>query len=194
METCSNCGKTFPTSRGMTKHTNSCSRIWDIDSLLSWGKVTTLGKDDCWIWGRGTYAERNAYPQSPAVFNGVRAHTIVARLSSTLDNYEGLDACHSCDNPPCVNPNHLTLGSRSDNIKDAVKKGRHKTPFNDPDVRLRSNEAHTGDRNYLRRDPLRVKEKTEQLMLGQILRGSMSEKALKKWSYLTELKTSPTTE
>jgi hypothetical protein len=34
------------------------------------------------------------------------------------------DACHSCDNPPCCNPDHLFVGSRLDNIMDAVSKGR----------------------------------------------------------------------
>ena len=32
---------------------------------------------------------------------------------------------HSCDNPGCINPLHLQLGNQSDNIKDAVRRGRH---------------------------------------------------------------------
>lgn len=37
---------------------------------------------------------------------------------------KGLEVCHSCDNPPCVRPSHLWVGTHGENLKDAYRKGR----------------------------------------------------------------------
>jgi len=88
-------------------------------------KVDVKSKEDCWNWMAGS----RGTGYGAFKFNGlvVDAH----RVSWILHNGEipnGLFICHKCDNRSCVNPNHLFLGTHSDNIKDAYNKGRIKIP------------------------------------------------------------------
>jgi hypothetical protein len=82
-----------------------------------WAKVDKSG--DCWEW----MAYKQPYGQ---YWNGkrlVQAH----RFSYELANGpipDGLCVLHNCDNPGCVNPAHLFLGTQKDNIRDALEKGR----------------------------------------------------------------------
>lgn len=91
--------------------------------------VKELGK--CWIW-KG--AKISGYGTFKCGFRSQKAHRISwLILRAVIPN--GMDVLHKCDNPACVNPNHLFLGTDLDNARDRVSKGRqydlkgHKHPL-----------------------------------------------------------------
>ena len=74
----------------------------------------------CWLWvgvlrgrGYGNYLRRYAHRVSWTIHNG--------------EIPDGLLVCHKCDTPACVNPNHLFIGTHSDNLKDCFQKSRRST-------------------------------------------------------------------
>lgn len=80
-----------------------------------------LEKGECWLWVRGKYGSGygsfclNGKPQG--------AHRAAYQIY-VGPIPEGMDVCHTCDIPHCVNPAHLFVGTRADNVRDMLAKGR----------------------------------------------------------------------
>lgn len=84
--------------------------------------VARRGDEECWPWlgnrvcGYGWLRTTDHVPRrAPRVAYAIAYGECPA----------GLCVCHSCDNPSCVNPKHLYLGSQADNLHDMVRKHRH---------------------------------------------------------------------
>lgn len=87
-----------------------------------WSSVDKDGENGCWLWTRG----RNEHGYG--VLDRKSGSGLAHRYSWELANGPiptGLQVLHRCDNPPCVNPEHLFLGTRLDNMADMTAKGRH---------------------------------------------------------------------
>lgn len=89
-----------------------------------WSRVDKKGPDDCWLW-LGGYSSRAKYGR---FWDGKRnrpAHQVAWEIANERPFPQGMMGCHSCDNPPCVNPNHIWPGTAADNSRDCLAKGRH---------------------------------------------------------------------
>src|SRR6266704_1128642 len=79
----------------------------------------------CWIWlgslnnkGYGRFQlKRNGY-------SCIFAHRFSYQVHNCIEVPNHMDVCHSCDLPCCVNPDHLWVGTRKQNMLDCCKKGR----------------------------------------------------------------------
>ena len=99
----------------------------DKDVERFWSKVDKNGSNGCWIWKAGDNGDgygkfyihvESGYPQR-------YAHH-VSWVLAYGDIPDGLWVLHKCDTPACIRPEHLFLGTQTDNMQDAAQKGRVK--------------------------------------------------------------------
>lgn len=109
--------------------------------------------DECWLWV-GSIND-DGYGCFGCTLNGHQVYQ--AHVASYLffvgsiprkHNKKKLEVCHSCDNPSCVNPYHLWLGTHKQNIKDMDNKQRRSTSLSKDQVKKIRNLYATGKYTY----------------------------------------------
>ena len=137
-KTCPSCGTTFFRKTNKYSHqqweemvfcSKSCAQVIpESERLINSSAVDR--ETGCWIW-QGVFSP-DGYGRLVVTANGVRKQHRTHRLS--YENWkgpipDGLMVLHDCDNPKCINPDHLRVGTHEDNMLDKVKRNRCRNQY-----------------------------------------------------------------
>ena len=134
-KTCLSCGQPYRVAQYRATKSKYCSHSCRAIGTMKmrslpledrfWRKVKVKSENDCWLWTAAT--TNGGYGVIGHRDKTVRAH----RLSYEMANGpipRNHVVRHKCDNPACVNPDHLEIGTQADNICDAVSRNRNRGP------------------------------------------------------------------
>lgn len=91
-----------------------------------WSLVDKKGDTVCWRWLGATRSR--GYGQFRYKGEVFYSHRVAWELANSQEIPEGLVVRHACDNPICVNPSHLLIGTQKDNTRDIYERGRDRHP------------------------------------------------------------------
>lgn len=139
-KTCANRHKAYP-SRGPEEATR-----------MFWSHVdVSSDQDSCWHWNG--CRDRKGYGQ----FRWNGRNMLVHRISWEIANGpipDGLGVLHHCDNPRCIRPDHLFVGTQSDNMQDCADKRRTTKGERNTRAVLTQSQVDEIRRRYIPRDPI----------------------------------------
>lgn len=94
---------------------------WSREKCFRHRGWTIVPETNCWEWGG--WIDHNGYGRFPYKKKSLFAHRVSYEVFvGTIP--DGLLIRHKCDNPPCMNPDHLETGTQADNIRDMIERGR----------------------------------------------------------------------
>lgn len=116
------CGTTTAGGRFIPGHNIVAMYAARDTSTLFWNRVERRSVDECWPW---IAKAKTRFGYGAVRWKGatVTAHRVAYELTYGPIPC-GMSVRHGCDNPPCCNPAHLSLGSQSDNVNDAKQRSR----------------------------------------------------------------------